>query len=157
MIVRKGEKEDLHKVYDLILELAVYEKARHEVKTSIKEMEEDGFGPNPVFGFHVAENNEGIIGMSLYYYRYSTWKGKILYIEDLIVTEKYRRSGIGTKLMEAAIEEAKLQQCKGVHWQVLEWNEPAIEFYKKYDPELDDEWINFRINKDQFDTYNSIS
>ena len=118
-------------MYDLVVELAVYENALHEVKTTIEEMEKDGFGPDPVFGFHVVENNEGVIGVSIYYYRYSTWQGKILYIEDLIVTEKYRRNGVGTMLMEASIEEAKRQGCNGVQWLVLEWNEPAIEFYKK--------------------------
>jgi len=146
MIVRKGKKEDLKKVYDLVVELAEYENARDKVKTSVKEMEEDGFGPNPIFDFLVAENNEGIIGMSLYYYRYSTWKGKLLYIEDLVVTNKYRRSGVGTKLMDATIKEAKSKACNGVSWQVLEWNKPAIDFYKKYEPVLDGEWINYRID-----------
>ena len=92
MIVRKGRKEDLESALGLIKELAVYENALHEVKNSVEEMEQDGFGTNPVFNFFVAENSEGIIGMSLYYYRYSTWKGKVLYIEDLVVKEKYRRS-----------------------------------------------------------------
>jgi len=157
MIVRKGRKEDIKQVYDLILELAHYEKAPGEVKTTVEEMIEDGFGPDPVFGFIVAENNEGIIGVSLYYFRYSTWKGKILYIEDLIVTEQHRRSGVGTRLMEASIQEAKKERCNGVQWQVLEWNEPAIKFYEKYKPVLDGEWINCRISKDQFDDYKSIS
>ena len=120
-------------------------------------MEQEGFGPDPVFGFFVAENNEVIVGLSLYYYRYSTWKGKLLYIEDLIVTEKYRRSGIGTRLMEATIEEAILTHCNGVQWQVLEWNEPALAFYKKYNPVIDGEWINCRIDKDQLDRHNSTS
>lgn len=157
MNVRKGKKEDLKHVYNLVLELADYENARHEVKTSVKEMEEDGFGPDPVFGFLVAENSEEIVGVSVYYYRYSTWKGKMLYIEDLVVTEKYRRSGVGTRLMIATIEEAKLKNCNGVSWQVLEWNEPAFEFYKKYEPVLDGEWINCRINRSQIDAYNSNS
>ena len=122
MIVRKGRKEDLESALGLIKELAVYENALHEVKNSVKDMEQDGFGSNPVFDFFVAENSDGIIGMSLYYYRYSTWKGKVLYIEDLVVKEKYRRSGAGTLLMEASIQEAKKQNCKGVQWQVLDWN-----------------------------------
>jgi len=157
MIVRKGRKEDIKQVYDLILELAHYENAPGEVKTTIEEMTEDGFGSNPVFGFIVAENSEGIIGVSLYYFRYSTWKGKLLYIEDLIVTKNHRRRGVGTRLMEASIEEAKKEKCNGVQWQVLEWNEPAIKFYEKYKPVLDGEWINCRISKDQFDDHKSIS
>lgn len=157
MIVRKGKKEDIPQVYDLILELAEFENAPEEVNTTIEEMLNDGFGPNPVFGFIIAENREGIIGVSLFYFRYSTWKGKLLYIEDLIVTEKYRRSGVGTRLMEASIEEAKNAECNGVQWQVLEWNEPAIKFYEKYKPILDGEWINCRISKDQLNDYKSIS
>jgi len=157
MIVRKGKKEDLGSALRLVKELAIYERALDEVKNSVEKMEKDGFGTDPVFGFFVAENSEGIIGMSLYYYRYSTWKGKILYIEDLVVTERYRRSGAGTLLMEASIQEAKKQNCYGVQWQVLDWNEPAIKFYEKYNPVQDPEWINFRIDKDQLDNYNSSS
>lgn len=149
MIIRKGKREDIQQVYDLVLELAIYENGLEEVKTSVQEMEEDGFGPDPVFEFFVAENKEGIVGMSLYYYRYSTWKGKLLYVEDLIVTERHRRSGLGTRLMEATMKEALQQNCNGIQWQVLEWNEPALAFYKKYNPVLDGEWINCRIDKDQ--------
>jgi len=151
MIIRKGKKEDIRQVFDLVLELAVYENGRDQVNNTIRDMERDGFGPEPVFDFFVAENKEGIVGVSLYYYRYSTWKGKLLYIEDLIVTEKYRRSGIGTMLMEATIKEARKHNCNGIQWQVLEWNEPAIAFYKKYNPVLDGEWINCRIDKEQLD------
>ena len=157
MIIRKGRKEDLENALDLIKELAVYENALHEVKNSVEEMEQDGFGVNPIFHFFVAENSEGIIGISLYYYRYSTWKGKILYIEDLVVKEKHRRTGAGTLLMEASIQEAKKQNCNGVQWQVLDWNEPAIKFYEKYNPVKDPEWVNFRIDKDHLDNYNSSS
>lgn len=157
MIVRKGRKEDLKSAMELVKELAVYENALHEVKNTVTEMEKDGFGSNPVFDFFVAENDNGIIGMSLYYYRYSTWKGKILYIEDLIVSEKYRRSGAGSRLMEASMEEAKKQNCNGVQWQVLDWNEPAIKFYKKYNPVQDPEWVNFRIEKEQLESYKSSS
>ena len=149
MIIRKGKRKDIQQVYDLVLELAIYENGLGEVKTSVQEMEEDGFGPDPVFEFFVAENKEGIVGISLYYYRYSTWKGKLLYVEDLIVTERHRRSGLGTRLMEATIKEALQRNCNGIQWQVLEWNEPALAFYKKYNPVLDGEWINCRIDKDQ--------
>lgn len=157
MIVRKGEKEDLEYALGLVKELAVYESALDEVKNTVEEMEKDGFGMVPVFGFFVAENNDGIVGMSLYYIRYSTWKGKILYIEDLIVSERFRGSGAGRMLMEASIQEAKNQNCNGVQWQVLDWNEPAIKFYEKYNPVQDPEWINFKIEKDNLDNYNSSS
>lgn len=153
MKIRKGDKADIPHVYELVLELAEYENGLDQVHTTPEEMEKDGFGPEAVFGFFVAENEEGIIGTSLYYYRYSTWKGKLLYIEDLVVKEKYRRNGVGTRLMEATIEEAKRKLCHGVQWQVLEWNEPAINFYKKYNPTMDGEWINCRMDKEQL--YNS--
>jgi GNAT superfamily N-acetyltransferase len=157
MIIRKGKKEDLNQVFELVLELAAFESSVDEVKTSIRDMEGDCFGPDPVFNFLVAENNEGIIGLSIFYYRYSTWKGRLLYLEDLIVTEKYRRRGVGTRLMEATIKEAKINNCNGVQWQVLEWNEPALAFYEKYHPVLDGEWINCRIDKKQLDAHNSSS
>jgi len=157
MIVRKGRKGDLKEVFELVRELAIYENGLHEVNNSPEAMEKDGFGPDPVFEFLVAENDRGIIGLSLYYYRYSTWKGKQLYLEDLIVTEKYRRSGAGTLLMEATIKEAKARNCNGIQWQVLHWNEPAIKFYERYNPLQDAEWVNFRIEKDQLNNYNSSS
>lgn len=157
MRIRKGRKEDIGQVYELVLELAAYENGLDQVHTTVQEMEKDGFGPEAVFGFFVAEEEEGIVGISLYYYRYSTWKGKILYIEDLVVKENYRRNGVGTLLMEATIEEAKDKSCNGVQWQVLEWNEPALNFYKKYDPVLDGEWINCRIDKNQLYNQSSTS
>lgn len=94
--IREGRKEDLPRVLELIRELAEYERAPHEVTNTIERMENDGFGPHPVFGFFVAENRQGIIGISLYYWRYSTWKGKRLYLEDIIVTEKERGTGVGS-------------------------------------------------------------
>lgn len=149
MKIRKGKKEDIPQVYDMVLELAAYENGLQEVNTTVEDMASDGFGSNPVFGFYVAENHEGIIGISLYYFRYSTWKGKLLYIEDLVVKEQYRRKGVGTMLMEATLEEARRTNCNGVQWQVLEWNQPAIEFYKKYGAVLDGEWINCRIDREK--------
>jgi ribosomal protein S18 acetylase RimI-like enzyme len=120
-------------------------------------MREDGFGENPVFGFYIAETDGKIVGLSLYYYRYSTWKGKLLYLEDLIVLEEYRRNGIGRKLMDATIQEAKIQKCNGIQWQVLDWNQPAIEFYEKYQPSLDGEWINCRLSREQIEHYDTTS
>lgn len=157
MTIRKGIESDLPAVHHLIRALAVYEKAPQEVETTIESMRKDGFGENPLFGFFVAESDGRIVGLSLYYYRYSTWKGKLLYLEDLIVLEEFRRGGIGRKLMEATIREAKLQDCNGIQWQVLEWNLPAIEFYKKYQPVLDGEWINCRLTREQIEHYKSTS
>ncbi|MBR9998594.1 MAG: GNAT family N-acetyltransferase [Cyclobacteriaceae bacterium] len=157
MIIRKGVETDLKDVYDLVKELAIYEKALDEVETSVDSMLEDGFGKNPVFGFHVAATDGKIVGLSLYYYRYSTWKGKLLYLEDLVVLEKYRGRGIGRKLMDATIQEAKLQHCNGIQWQVLDWNQPAIGFYEKYEPLFDPAWINCRLSREQIENYNSTS
>ncbi len=157
MIIRKGLERDLPDVHHLVKELAFYEKAEDQVETTINSMREDGFGENPVFGFYIAETDGKIVGLSLYYYRYSTWKGKLLYLEDLIVLEEYRRNGIGRKLMDATIREAKIQKCNGIQWQVLDWNQPAIEFYKKYQPSLDGEWINCRLSREQIEHYDPTS
>jgi ribosomal protein S18 acetylase RimI-like enzyme len=157
MIIRKGTIYDLDQVLNLVYELANYENAKEEVKNSIEAMREDGFGENPVFGFFVAENQGAIVGTVVYYFRYSTWKGKMLYIEDLIVTENFRKAGIGTKLMDEVMVEATKTNCNGVQWQVLDWNEPAIKFYRKYKPKLDGEWINFMISREQLESYRSIS
>ena len=146
MIIRKDIKEDLPQVLDLINELAEYEKALDQVINTVELMERDGFGSHPLFGFFVAEEKD-IVGISLYYYRYSTWKGKRLYLEDIIVTESERGKGIGKHLFDATIEYGKANNCTGMVWQVLDWNEPAINFYQKYyQADLDDEWINCSID-----------
>lgn len=131
------------RVLELIKELALYERAPHEVTNTVERMEQDGFGANPIYGLFVAENERGIVGISIYYWRYSTWKGKRLYLEDIIVTEKERGSGIGKHLFDRTMQHALDENCTGMLWQVLEWNEPAINFYKKYyQAKLDGEWIN---------------
>jgi GNAT superfamily N-acetyltransferase len=144
--IRKGTKADLPAALELIKELALFEKAPQEVTNTLSMMEEDGFGANPIFGYILAEVDGAIIGMSLYYYRYSTWKGKRLYLEDLIVTESKRGLGIGKLLFEETIEIAKKTNCTGMMWQVLDWNEPAINFYKKYNAHFDGEWVNCSLN-----------
>jgi GNAT superfamily N-acetyltransferase len=141
--IRIGTKQDLPRVLELVKELALYERAPHEVTNTVARMEKDGFGPNPIYGLFVAENERGIVGISIYYWRYSTWKGKRLYLEDIIVTEKERGSGIGKLLFDRTMQHALDEQCTGMLWQVLDWNEPAINFYKKYySAKLDGEWIN---------------
>ena len=147
--IRVGTKDDLPRVLELIKELAAFEKAPHEVINTIALMEHDGFGPNPIYGFFVAENKNGIVGLSLYYWRYSTWKGKRLYLEDIIVTESERGSGIGKLLFDRTMQHALDEHCSGMMWQVLDWNEPAIKFYKKYGSKLDDEWINCNLERNQ--------
>jgi GNAT superfamily N-acetyltransferase len=143
--IRGGRKDDLAQVLNLVKELAEYENALHEVSNTVSQMEMDGFGDHPIFGFFVAEKNNIIIGISLYYYRYSTWKGKRLYLEDIVVTQTERGSGIGKKLFDYTMRFSLEQNCTGMMWQVLDWNEPAINFYKKYKAKLDSEWINCHL------------
>jgi GNAT superfamily N-acetyltransferase len=149
--IREGKKEDLPRILELVNELAVYEKAPNEVINTVAMMEEDGFGKNPVFGFFVAvkDNNSEIIGASIYYYRYSTWKGKRLYLEDLIVTESERGNGAGKLLFDRTLLKTLEDKCSGMTWQVLDWNTPAINFYNKYGANLDAGWINCNLQEDQ--------
>lgn len=153
MNIRKGIIDDLPQVLGLIKELAEYERAPLEVTNTLEEMQCDGFGENPVFKFFVAENESGIVGIALYYTAYSTWKGKTIYLEDLVVTESLRRAGIGRKLFDAVAEEARVTGAKRFRWQVLEWNEPAIAFYNKIGAELDSEWINCTMTEEQIQKY----
>lgn len=143
--IRRATKEDLPDVLALVKELALYEKAPEEVTITLKELEEDGFGDNPLYWIILAEDESGILGMSFYYIRYSTWKGKCLYLEDIVVKEDHRGRGIGKVLFEETINAAKEMNAKIMTWQVLDWNEPAINFYKKFNAELDGEWINGKL------------
>jgi GNAT superfamily N-acetyltransferase len=147
--IRKGKKEDLPRVLELIKELALYEKALDQVSNTVAQMEKDGFGENPIFGFFVAEQGEKIVGLSLYYFRYSTWRGKRLYLEDIIVTEKARGTGLGKLLFEETMHVSVEEGCTGMMWQVLDWNEPAINFYKKYKARIDDDWLNCHLESSE--------
>jgi GNAT superfamily N-acetyltransferase len=133
---------------ELIKELALYEKAPQEVTVSFEHFVESGFGANPVWWAFVAEQEGKVIGFALYYIRYSTWKGQRLYLEDLLVTEALRGKGIGSLLFDRLIEECRLKKYSGMVWQVLDWNEPAINFYKKYNANLDPEWVNGSLSFD---------
>lgn len=152
--IREGIETDLPQTLALIQELAEYERAPQEVTNTLEIMRKDGFGPNPVFRFFVAEKASEIIGIAVYYMAYSTWKGKTLYLEDLVITEKYRRSGIGKLLFDAVAKKAGELEAKRFAWQVLEWNDPAINFYRKIGANLDAEWINCRMTEAEIKSYN---
>ena len=144
--IRKAVKEDCPRLLDLIRELADYERAPGEVIVTLEHFTDSGFGPNPVWWAFVADVDGNVEGFALYYIRYSTWKGQRMYLEDLIVTEAMRGKSLGRLLFDRLIEEAKEKQFQGIVWQVLEWNEPAINFYKKYNAAFDKEWINCSLN-----------
>ena len=147
MIIRKAIVSDCSRMLELIRELAVFERAPDEVTVTLEHFIENGFGKNPVWEAFVAANDqEEIVGISLYYMRYSTWKGLRLYLEDLIVTESARGKGIGKMLFDQTVSEARNLKLSGMMWQVLDWNEPAIQFYKKYGAELSNEWVNCSLN-----------
>lgn len=143
--MRHALKEDCPAMMELIRELAAYEKAPQEVTVSMEHFTESGFGEKPVWWAIVAEENGKILGLALYYIRYSTWKGQAMYLEDIIVTEKARGRGIGTLLFDRLIQEAKEKKFNRITWQVLEWNEPAIQFYRKYNADFDAEWVNCSV------------
>lgn len=152
--IREGLETDLPQAFALIQELAEFERAPQEVTNTLEMMREDGFGANPIFKFFVAETEEGIIGIAVYYTAYSTWKGKTIYLEDLVVTEKYRRAGVGKKLFNAVAKKAEEMGAKRFAWQVLDWNEPAINFYRNVKANLDGEWINCRMTEKEIQEYN---
>jgi GNAT superfamily N-acetyltransferase len=141
--IRKALITDCNRMMELIQELAVYEKAPMEVTVGYQHFVESGFGDTPVWWAYVAELNGKVEGFALYYIRYSTWKGQRLYLEDLIVTEKMRGKGVGKLLMEALINEGKQKKYTGIAWQVLDWNDEAINFYKKFGRvKFDSSWVN---------------
>ena len=153
-VIRKGYKADCLRTFELIQELAEYEKAPGEVAVSLKDLEEDGFGENSIYKLFVAEQNDEIIGIAIFYEKYSTWKGKCIYLEDLIVTKSKRGIGAGKALFEAVIAFAKENNSGRMEWQVLDWNTPAIDFYKSYNAELDGTWYNGRFTKEQLQNIN---
>ena len=157
IIIRSGTKQDLPRVLELVKELALFERAPNEVINTVELMEHDGFGPCPIYGFFVAENGNGIVGLSLYYWRYSTWKGKRLYLEDIIVTEKERGKNIGKQLFERTLQHSLDENCSGMMWQVLDWNEPAINFYKKYGSKIEHEWMNCTLESAEIQNLLSLN
>jgi len=155
--IRKGVESDLPQVLGLVKELAHYEKAPNEVDVTLEEMQSWGFGKDKIFEFFVAENENKIVGIALYYYKYSTWKGKCLFLEDIIVTEAFRRYGLGSKLFSEVVLVAKQQKVRRMEWQVLDWNEPALNFYKKYNSHLDPEWVNCKLTFQQLQSFSLSS
>lgn len=147
--IRFAEKEDCARLLELIRELARYEHAEDEVTVSLEEFIDAGFGTNPVWKSFVAEEHGQVIGLALYYIRYSTWKGCRLYLEDFLVTESYRGRGVGKLLFDRTVQEARKQNYNGMTWQVLDWNEPAINFYKKYKSSFDGGWLNVSFSREQ--------
>ncbi len=153
IIIRKGLVTDIADALHLVKELAIYEKAPNEVEVTIEEMTNWGFGSEKIFDFYVAENNAVVVGIALYYFKYSTWKGKCLFLEDIIVTESERGNGIGKLLFNKVIEVAKETKVRRMEWQVLDWNKTAIDFYKKYDATLDGEWINCKLTNQDLEKF----
>ena len=149
--IRTAIASDCPRILELINELALYEKAPEEVTVDINHFIEAGFGKSPVWKAFVASVDDEIIGFALFYTRYSTWKGCRLYLEDFIVTEKMRGKGIGKVLFEKVIDEAKTGYYNGMVWQVLDWNEPAINFYNKYAAHLESGWLNAALSKNQIE------
>jgi GNAT superfamily N-acetyltransferase len=144
--IRRAEAADCPRILELVQELADYEKASSEVTVSQEHFSESGFGAHPVWWGFVAEAQGRIVAFALYYIRFSTWKGQAMYLEDILVTEEMRGKGIGKQLFNALIAEARQKGLKRICWQVLDWNEPAISFYKKYNASFDGEWINCAID-----------
>ena len=144
--IRKAVRNDVQSLLKLIKELAIYEKAPDQVKTSAKDLERDGFGKNKIYDcFVVTEKNNTIVGMALFYTKYSTWKGRCIFLEDIIVTKKFRGLGVGKLLFDRVVLEGKKMKVRKIEWQVLNWNKPAIGFYKKYDTLFDNDWINCKL------------
>lgn len=147
MNIRKGKLEDMTAVLELIQELAIFEKEPDAVEITVDSLVENGFGSNPLFGLFVAEKNDTIVGMALYFYKYSTWTGKTIHLEDLIVTASERGNGIGQKLLEQMVTLAQEEKVKRLEWNVLDWNKPAIEFYKQAGAEILEEWQLVRLDE----------
>ena len=147
--IRQATVEDAQEILSLIQELATFEREPKAVEITKEDLVQDGFGEKPAFVCFVAEEGKQIIGMALGYPRYSTWKGKFLHLEDFVVSKKHRRKGIGGALFEATIKIAFEEKLNGMTWQVLDWNNPAINFYKKYKANISSAWLNGKLTKNQ--------
>ncbi len=153
MNIRKGRVEDMPSVLGLIKELAVFEKEPNAVEVTLADLMRDGFGENSLFHTFIAEENDEILGMALYYYRYSTWKGKTIHLEDLIVKKEKRGSGLGFKLYSEVIAQGKCDGVRRIEWNVLDWNTPAIEFYKKTGAKVFKDWLVVQMDEKGIDAF----
>ncbi len=153
MNIRKGKIEDMPAVLGLIKELATFEKEPNAVVVTVADLERDGFGESPLFHTFIAEENEEIVGMALYYYRYSTWKGKTIHLEDLIVKEEKRGAGLGFKLYSEVIAQGKCDAVRRIEWNVLDWNAPAIEFYEKSGAKVFKDWLVAQMDEKGIDAF----
>ena len=153
MIIRKGEKKDMPAVLELIKELAVFEKEPLAVQVTVADLENDGFNKNPLFHTFVCELDNQIIGMALYYFRYSTWKGKTIHLEDLIVKEDFRGTGAGFALYSEIIKQGKLDNVRRIEWNVLDWNKPAIVFYEKTGAKILDDWKVVQMDQEHINKF----
>lgn len=148
MIIRKGNPEDMEAVLSLIKELAIFENEPNAVVITAEDLVRDGFSTTPLFNIFVAEVTSQIVGIALYYYRYSTWKGKTIHLEDLVVKESMRGSGIGFALYSEIIKQGKKDKVRRIEWNVLDWNTPAINFYKNSGAVILDDWRVAQMNED---------
>ena len=153
MYIRKGTIKDMSAVLDLIKELATFEKEPNAVEVTVTDLERDGFGESPLFYTFIAEQNNEIVGMALYYYRYSTWKGRTIHLEDLIVKEKMRGSGLGFELYSAVIAQGKNDGVRRIEWNVLDWNTPAIEFYEKSGAKVLKDWLVAQMDENGINAF----
>ncbi len=151
--IREAKRSDVPAILRLVQELAEYEKEPEAVEVSVQQMQEDGFGSSPKFHCFVAESESGIIGMALVYPRYSTWKGTVLHLEDLIVTEQERGSGAGTALLNSVVKYGSSLGVKRISWEVLDWNDPAIDFYESKGARVMRDWDVVQLDEEGIKNY----
>lgn len=151
--IRDAQAQDMAQVHQLIRELAIFEMEEHAVEITVEDLKRDGFGPAKLFHCYVAESEGSVVGMALLYQRYSTWKGPIVHLEDLIVTEKMRGSGLGTALLNKVVEHGSKVGAKRISWEVLDWNEPAIALYESKGADVKRDWNVVHLDENGIKTY----
>jgi GNAT superfamily N-acetyltransferase len=147
--IQKAEEKHASEILELIKELAVFEREPDAVEVTLEEFIRDGFSENKIFDTLIALHESKVVGISLYFFKYSTWKGKTMHLEDLIVTEKYRGNGIGEQLLNTTRQIARKEQVARLEWNVLDWNQPAIDFYLKKDADILKEWLLVRMDREK--------